>query len=135
MKKNLISKILFFSILALFFVFEIIFAEESTGVFTIPNPLTGVNSLSDLLQRVADFIRNLALILMPLFITWGGLKIITAAGNSESVKKGREIIVWTIIGVIMALVASVIAGIIGELFPAPTEAGRYSYLLLTSIVV
>ncbi|MFA5178608.1 MAG: pilin [Candidatus Paceibacterota bacterium] len=135
MKKNLFSKILFFSTLALFFVFEAILAEESTGFFTIPNPLTGINSLPDLLQRVADFIRNLALILMPLFITWGGLKIITAGGNAESVKKGREIIVWTIIGVIMALVASVIAGVIGELFPAPAEAGRYSYLLFISSVI
>ncbi len=135
MKKNLFSKILFFSTLALFFAFEAILAEESTGFFTIPNPLTGINSLPDLLQRVADFIRNLALILMPLFITWGGLKIITAGGNAESVKKGREIIVWTIIGVIMALVASVIADVIGELFPAPAEAGRYSYLLFISSVI
>lgn len=134
MLKKPLLKILFFSVISLFFSFEIIFAD-TTGVFTIPNPLTGVNSLPDLLQRIADFIRNLALILMPLFITWGGLKIITAGGNAESVKKGREIVVWTIIGVIMALVASVIAGIVGELFPAPAEAGRYSYLLFISSVL
>lgn len=52
---------------------------------------------------------GLALIL----IIWGGFRIVTSNGNSDEVKKGKEIITYAIVGLILILFAVVIMNVIG----------------------
>jgi hypothetical protein len=96
----------------LFFVCSFVLADT----VTIPNPLP-VATLKDLIKTVADFIGQLALVLLPLFIVWGGLRILTAGGDPNAVKAGREIILWAVVGFLIAKLASVLVDAVVGLFP------------------
>ncbi|MFA5086719.1 MAG: pilin [Candidatus Paceibacterota bacterium] len=90
---------------------------------TIPNPLTGINCLPELLQRVTDFVRNLALALMVPFVIWGGIVMITSSGNPEKVKEGRNVIIYTMVGVLVTFLANVLVDVVSQLFQAPGGNG------------
>lgn len=49
-------------------------------------------------------------------IIYGGIVIMTAAGNNERVKKGKEVIVWAIIGALILGSAYAITATIFSLF-------------------
>lgn len=85
----------------------------------IPNPLSGVNSIPELLGRVASFIQSLALALCLPFIVWGGVVLMTSGGDPKKVTEGRNIIIFTMVGVIVAFLAKVLFSVVETLFPAP----------------
>lgn len=121
-KQRIILSALIFSVM--FFVCGIALGDTAT----IPNPLTGINCLPQLLQRVTDFIRNLALALMVPFIIWGGIVLMTSSGNPEKVKEGKNIILYTMVGVIVTFLANVAVDVVAQLFQAPGGNGC-SYLI------
>lgn len=92
--------------------------EAGTGI-GIPNPLSGINSLPELLGRIADFIQTLVIALCLPFFLWGGVVIITSGGDPQKVKNGRNIIIFTMVGVIVAFLAKTMFSILGKLFPTP----------------
>lgn len=63
---------------------------------------------------------GLALIL----IIWGGFRIVTSNGNPEEVKKGKEIITYAIVGLILILFAVVITNVVGGGIVAIPEIGQ-----------
>jgi hypothetical protein len=71
---------------------------------TIPNPLTGDNTsvpISVLIGRIINgalgFVGSLALVM---FI-YGGFTWMLAAGNQQRVQKGKEILIWATIGLVV----------------------------------
>jgi hypothetical protein len=66
-------------------------------------------------QTVGTIIRY-ALIFIGLlavaFIVWGALRITMSGGNAETVKEGRRTIIFALIGLAAATLASVLVGII-----------------------
>ncbi len=105
------------NILVFLFLFPFLIVRADTPL--IPNPLSGVNCLPELLERIADFILNLAAALMVPFIVWGGIVIMTAAGNPKKVVEGRNIIIYTMVGVLVALLAKVMTSVITQVFIPP----------------
>ncbi|HOS88290.1 MAG TPA: hypothetical protein PL093_02040 [Candidatus Pacearchaeota archaeon] len=91
--------------------------EAGTGI-GIPNPLT-IKNLPELLGRIADFIQTLAIALCLPFFLWGGVVIITSGGDPQKVKNGRNIIIFTMVGVIVAFLAKTMFSILETLFPTP----------------
>ncbi|MFA5368454.1 MAG: hypothetical protein WC303_00350 [Candidatus Paceibacterota bacterium] len=98
--------------LMIFTAFSFVFAEGNT----IDNPLTGVNNLTDLLKRVADYIQYIALALAVPFIVWGGITILVSGGNPAEVQKGRSILLYTVIGIVVTLLATWGLDVIQQLF-------------------
>ena len=111
--------------LVLFFVCTIVLGAGPPPVATPPdvatldNPLHGINSLPQLLQRVTSFVQSVALALMPIFIVWGGVTIMTSNGNPEKVKEGKNIILYTMVGVIVTFLANVMIDVVAQLFQTP----------------
>lgn len=118
----------FFIFLLINFVFtNILFASDQagggstvgTGPVSLDNPITGdqsVTSMPELIGRIINgvlgFVGSLALIM---FI-WGGFTWMTAAGSSDKIQKGKGIIIWAIIGLVVifsayAILAFVFKGI------------------------
>jgi len=81
---------------------------SSTG--SIPNPITS-GSFADLIARIIDWVLNIALILAPLVVVYGGFIYMTAMGDTNKVSQGKNIILYAVIGFIVALLAKSLIGI------------------------
>ncbi|MFA5228298.1 MAG: pilin [Candidatus Paceibacterota bacterium] len=81
---------------------------------TIPNPI-GSTSFTQLLGTITDWIRDIALVLAPLVIVYGGFLHITAAGDPGKSTQGKKAILYAAIGLIVALLAKSLIDILEEL--------------------
>lgn len=67
------------------------------GGTTLPNPL-GTISIESLSARIINYVMGLVGTISLLLFIYGGLVWMTSAGAADKVKKGRDIIVWAVIG-------------------------------------
>ena len=92
--------------------------SSSGGVVSLTNPLTGASTnlepqvlIGKVINAALGVVGSLALVM---FI-YGGFTWMLAAGNAEAVKKGKDIIIWATIGLVIifsayALVKLVFSG-------------------------
>jgi hypothetical protein len=83
----------------------------STGV--ISNPITAT-SFTELVDAVIEWILNIAMVLAPLVLVYGGLTYITAAGDTSKMTQAKKIILYAVIGFILALLAKSLVDIFKE---------------------
>jgi hypothetical protein len=84
----------------------------STGV--IPNPIKS-QSFAALIEAVSNWVLNIALVLAPLVVVYGGFIYMTSAGDTNKVSQGKQIILYAVIGFIVALLAKSLVGIFKDL--------------------
>lgn len=87
-----------------------------TGFLSISNPLTA-SSFNELLQRLLDWILNVALVVAPLIIVYAGFLHVTAMGDIAKITKARNIILYAAIGFIVALMAKSLIALFVDLIP------------------
>ncbi|MCF7860278.1 pilin [Patescibacteria group bacterium] len=119
MRKVIIAS-LFFALL-LFGSMPQVFAGESgcpDGKCTITNPLdgAGIDSPQTLIGRIINSVLGVVGSLALVMFIYGGLIWMTSSGSSEQVKKGRDILIWAAIGLVIifsayGLVRFVIIGV------------------------
>jgi len=80
----------------------------------IKNPLAAEN-FEDIINNLIDFVFNIAIVLTPLMIILGGVLFVTAAGNLEQVTRAKKIIIWTLVGFFIVLLAKGISDLIATL--------------------
>ena len=123
MKKNIL--ILFILLFTVFLSFDIVLAAEGDQVGDPPvvlkNPLgnepadTDVNLLiANIIKVVLGVVGSVAL----LMFVYGGFIWMIASGNNERVEKGKNILIWATIGLIVifasyAMVEFIIKAIVG----------------------
>lgn len=78
--------------------------SASVANATIPNPLGKDITINSLAARIISYALGLVGTISLLLFVYGGFIWMTSAGASDKVKKGRDIIVWAVIG--MAVVFS-----------------------------
>lgn len=76
----------------------------SAAVIKIENPLK-YETFDKLVEAIINFIFNIALVLAPLMIIIGAFYFITAGGIPEKIKTGKTIITYTLIGLVIVLLA------------------------------
>lgn len=86
---------------------------------SLPNPLGTSNPTPQILigKIINALLGLVGSIALAMFI-WGGFSWMTAAGNTEKVQKGKDIIIWATLGMVViffsyALVNFVIKNVIG----------------------
>lgn len=94
--------------------------NSSSNGTELPNPLGKGTTVESLIARVINYILGLIGTISLLLFIYGGMIWMTSAGSSDKVKKGRDIIVWAVIGmavVFMSYIAVkfVIQGLEGSL--------------------
>lgn len=72
----------------------------------------GVCCILNTVYNVSDWIFVILVGVAVVFIAFGGLKIVTAGGSSESVEQGRNFILYAIVGLVVALLAKTVPSII-----------------------
>jgi hypothetical protein len=94
MKKILLS----FLLVAL--VFPVV---ASAAAYTSPLPTS--LDLLDMIGKIANWLFWILLAISIVFIVYAGILFVTAAGNTEQVEKARHIILYAVIGIIVAMLA------------------------------
>lgn len=80
---------------------------EAAPNYKLPNPL-GINTVPELSNRVINGVLGAVGAIALLYLVWGGITWMTSRGNSDSVKKGKDTIVWAILGLAMIFSSYVI---------------------------
>lgn len=86
----------------------------SGGTAVIPNPLK-CDDIQCLVQTIADFITGLVVVIGGIMIIISGIQFITSAGNEEKARRARQTIIYTLIGIAIAVSVDFIVGFLGEI--------------------
>lgn len=78
----------------------------------IGSPLT----ITQIATNVLDFLLSIVGILSLIMLIIGGMMYLTAAGDDDRIKKGKDIFKWAIIGIVISLASLVVVGQIAEFF-------------------
>ena len=84
-------------------------STASTGAIT--NPI-GSGTFAELIDMILKWILDIAMVLAPLVIVYGGITYITAAGSPEKMEQGKKIILYACLGFLLALLASSLINIL-----------------------
>ena len=80
----------------------------------ICNPLAA-EDFNVIVDKIVDFIFNIAIILVPLMAIVAGFLFVTAGGNPEQIKRARDIIIWSAVGLVIVLLSKGIGAIINQI--------------------
>jgi uncharacterized membrane protein YwzB len=72
--------------------------------------------LNDLIIKIINWILAITLAVDVLFMIIGGFLYITSAGNEDRAKKGRTTVVNAVIGLVIIVLAYVIANVVANFF-------------------
>jgi hypothetical protein len=112
-------KLKLFSLLALVLIVlpimagSVLAANDATQV-SIPNPLQ-VNTISDLISRIANYVFWVATAIFPLVIVYGAFQLLTTGGDVEKAIIGRKTITYAVIGYALIFISTGIPKIIADL--------------------
>ncbi len=71
----------------------------------------GVFCVMDAILTATDWIFAIVLAIAIIFVIWGAFTLITAGGSAEKALKGRNYIIYAVVGFIVALLAKAIPNI------------------------
>lgn len=95
------------------------FADEAggggSGSVPLPNPLKTDNIVVLLEKITGAIVKFIAPPIAVLMVIIGAFMILTAGGNPEQVKKGRQTLIWTAVGFGIILLANLLLKLIREL--------------------
>lgn len=80
---------------------------------TIENPLKA-KTFEELINNIIDFIFYVAMALAPLMVLIGAFYIMSAGGNPKRVETGKNIILYTVIGLVIVFLAKAIVFMIRQ---------------------
>lgn len=84
----------------------------------LQNPLSGINSIPDLLAAILQVVIIIAIPIIIFFIMLAGFKYVTARGNATQIQDASRALLYAIIGGVLILGATAIAQIIKNLVNA-----------------
>ena len=85
--------------------------DKPVGWYGEGDPNWGMICLLDAVYSVTDWIFYSLLALVTVFTVWGGFMIVMAGGDSEKVNKGRDLVIYATVGLIVAFLSRVIPSI------------------------
>lgn len=77
--------------------FVLLIASPAFAV-TLTNPL-GTTDVNVLTARIIKSVLGVVGVIALIVIIYGGFEMLTSAGNEERVKRGREALLWAVIGI------------------------------------
>lgn len=81
----------------------------------IPNPLD-CDDAECIVDKIAIAIRPIAVAVAIVMIIISGIQYITSTGDEEKIKRAKKTMLYTVIGLVIVIMASFLIGILGEIF-------------------
>jgi len=93
--------------------FSLLYADPVTcEPGKICNPIAGVGSVPDLIQKILTGLLQIGIPVVALAIIYCGFLFVVARGNSEKITKAKDALLWTLIGAAVLLGSWAIAQMI-----------------------
>lgn len=103
-------------LLAIFSIFLFLFPFLAQGQnISIPNPLNA-DTFAELIDALVNIIFYLAIVIAPLMIIVAGFYFVTAAQNPNQINTAKQIILWTLIGLMIVICAKGIINLFKIMF-------------------
>lgn len=98
---------LLFAICFLLFVGSPVFGQASPGPANeeLPSPLGKGVTMTTIVARVIKVVLGLVGVLALIMMIYGGITWMTSGGNVEQVKKGKNTLVWAVLGLAVVFLA------------------------------
>ena len=87
---------------------------SANGVIRIENPLE-TEDFEVIIGKIIDFIFKIAIPIVPLMMIYAGFLFVTAGGSTQKIDQAKNIIIWTIVGLAIVLLAKGFLAIIEQL--------------------
>lgn len=88
-------------------------------VETPPNIPSGVDSSTNVIQASLNLLVIVGIVAALIFTLYGGVLWITSSGDKAKIDKARRTIIFSIIGIIVMVLAWSIVGFIGYILGSP----------------
>jgi hypothetical protein len=95
------------------------FGEE---IIRFENPLK-YQTLEELVDAIINFLLLLSLAIAPLMVVVGAFNILTSGGDPKKVETGKNIIIYTIIGIIVIMFAKGAIAVIKSILFGSSKVG------------
>lgn len=105
-------------------VFALLLAPKIVAAVQLPNPLSGAGIESGVdfyIVVIRQFVAVIGLISLVFFL-WGGFRMIMSAGNQETLKKAKDTLLWSLLGMIVALLSYSIVQYVFDTVADPVAA-------------
>ncbi|MDI6734326.1 MAG: hypothetical protein QMD50_02425 [Patescibacteria group bacterium] len=103
-------KIIAASALALSLTMPLLAAAQFTTV--APPPVTTVTQVYNLTVRILTYLQTFFWIIAAIFIVLAAFQYLTAAGDEEKVKKAKQMIIYAVVAIAIALISTAVVGIV-----------------------
>lgn len=116
MKSFIFTNLIFLIIFSFIVISPIVFAETNfddiagdttgdkaseTGPVSLDNPLGDVKSLPVLIGKIIKALLGITGSIALVMFIYGGFTWMTAAGSPEAVSKGKNILIWAVVGLVV----------------------------------
>lgn len=86
------------------------------GGNVLVNPLAGVDTIDQLIPRIINWVLGFSAMIALLALVIGGLRMIGVFAGEDNLKKGKQIIMWAVIGLVVIISAyAIIKAVTGVL--------------------
>jgi len=89
-------------------------SESQTNSITFENPLGPTGTIEGLVNHILAFALKLAIPIATIMIIWSGFLFATSAGNEEKIKTAQKTLIWAIVGLGVAIIATTIPALVQE---------------------
>lgn len=108
------KKIINFILISLIIISSIGICYASTTEGELTNPL-GTKSIPELIGRIIKGALGIVGSLSLIMFIFGGLTWMTSGGNEEKIKKGKQIIIWSVFGIVVIFTSYSVLNLIFEI--------------------
>lgn len=113
--KNRLFKLLILLLLVSFFVP----LSAKGAIVEIENPLEA-NTFWELMENIVRFLFQLSLFVGALMIVVAAFYFLTSGGDPEKIKTAKNIIIWTLVGIIVLFLSVALTQTITNMLGVPT---------------
>lgn len=94
----------------------ILFVPVTTQAINIIEPPEGCQNIECLILSFIDFIFNIALVIVPIFLIIAGFFFVMAMGDPEKIQRAKNIITWALVGLVIIIMGKGIVAVFKEIF-------------------
>lgn len=93
---------------------SVVIATTTPIVITLPNPLGTISTIPALISAITGFLRDVAYWVAPIGIIVAAYYFLFSGGDSNKIKTARDILIWTLVGVLIVTAADLLMTIIRD---------------------
>lgn len=88
-------------------------ADVSIGCVSTPGSVVNSETnISELILKLASGLLSAAIAIAVIFMIYGGIQYAIAAGDEDKIQKAKRTLIWSVIGLVIALLARIGVGAI-----------------------